>query len=388
MRRFPSVAFYLLVIAALTRPLTVLLRNLRILKRLEDERPPEFGQEPSISVLIPARDESETLPRCLHSLRLQTYPHYSVTVLDDGSSDSTAEVVQQVADRDGRFHLVSGQPLPEGWVGKPWACQQLADQATGDILLFIDADTWFTPDVLARVAGVMQREQPGLLSAMPHQETGTIGERIVLPGLYMLFLCGLPLWRLEDRNYPDVAAANGQFICMRRSVYDQIGGHRAVSDRIVEDLALARITKVAGHTVVARTAIDSIHCRMYRSSREVMDGFSKNAFATFEERPDQALLGVAVMSVTHIVPPLHLAMNFVTRHPARSSLLPAIATGLGLTLRWLVSRRTGFRERDTAFAHVNALAYVIIVFRSMWWRYSGSGYSWKGRTYKRSGSQS
>lgn len=387
MRRLPGAAFNLMVLVALVSSLIQLLRNLRILKRLEDELPPETGREPSISVLIPARDEADTLPRCLDSLRLQTYPGFSVTVLDDDSTDGTSEIVKRFADLDARFHLVHGKPLQDGWTGKTWACQQLADQATGDILLFIDADTWYTPDVLARVAGLMQREQPGLLSIMSHQEAETIGERIVLPGLYMLFLCGMPLERLEDPAHPDVAAASGQFICMERSVYDQVGGHRAVRDRIVEDLSLADTTKRAGYNLMARTAIQSAHCRMYRSNREVIDGFSKNAFVAFDERPDRAVLSIAGLLATHIVPPVMLIRNLIERKRASAMLFPAIATGIGFLLRWLVSRRTGFRQRDTVFAHLNAIAFAVIMIRSMWWRYAGGGYQWKGRQYPRSGSR-
>jgi chlorobactene glucosyltransferase len=373
--------FHLAVISVLISALVTLIRNLAYLKRLEDEAAPEPGEEPVIDVLIPARNEAETLPRCLESLRHQAYSRYSVTVLDDSSTDGTAEVVGQFEQESDRFRLISGTSLPEGWVGKPWACQQLAEQTDGEILLFVDADTHFTPDLLARVAGIMQREQPGLLSAFPFQETETIGERIVIPGLYMLFLCGMPIWHLEDLDRSEVAAANGQFICMTRKVYEQIGGHKAVHDQVVEDLPLSRIVKGAGFSLVARTASESVHCRMYRSNQEVTDGFAKNAFVTFGERPSAAITSILGMTVTLIVPPILLARNLRRGSSLESWGPPAIATGLGFILRWLTSRRTGFRQRDTIFVPVNAVAYVFIVLRSMWWHYAGGGYKWKGRLY-------
>lgn len=385
MLRLISAAFHLSVLAALIRVLLTLIRNLRILKRLEDEPPPRADNQPSISVLIPARNEADSLPKCLDSLRLQAYPDYTVTVLDDESMDQTGSVVRAIVDRDDRFILIHGKPLPDGWIGKPWACQQLAEQATGELLLFVDADIWFEPDVLARTAGVMQRERPGLFSAMPGQETGTFVERLVIPGLYMIFLCNYSLWLLQDPARLDVSAANGQFICMTAEYYAQLGGHRSVRDKLVEDIALARATKADARRVVARTAINSVHCRMYRSSREVIDGFSKNAFASFGESPGQALAAIAVMAATHIIPPVLLVRGI--RRGSRMTGVAAAEVGLGLALRWIVSGRTGFRRGDVWMAHLNAVAFVGITLRSMWWRYAGRGYRWKGRSYRSAGGQ-
>lgn len=387
MKRIVSVVFHLLVIAALTNALVLLLRNLRILRRLEDEPPPPLDQHiPRISVLIPARDEESRLPRLLSSLQQQVYSSFSVTVLDDDSSDRTREIACRFADQDARFSVIVGDPLPDGWTGKPWACQQLADQADGDLVLFVDADTWFTPDVLSRTAGLMVRKQPGLFSVMPRQVAVSFGERLVLPGLYMIFLCGSKLWNLEEPEHQEMAAANGQFICIPRRVYDAIGGHSSVCDRVVEDLALARVVKSSGYTLVARTATDSVSCRMYQSTREVFDGFSKNAYVTFNENPGTAISAIVVMAATHILPPFLLARNLAQSRRSASSIgLPAVETGLGLLLRALVSSRTGFRLRDTVLAHLNAVAFIVITARSMWWRYSGGGYRWKGRSYRSAG---
>jgi chlorobactene glucosyltransferase len=388
-KRLISAVFHVLVVAALMNALVVLLRNLRTLIRLEDESPPDpVRTPPSISVLIPARNEEDRLPRCLDTLSRQVYPDFSITVLDDESTDRTREVVECFRSRDSRITLIHGAPLPDGWAGKPWACQQLADQATGDLLLFVDADTWFAPDVLSRTVGVMQRSGAGLFSVMPRQIAVSFGERLVLPGLYMLFMCGQRLWNLEDPDHPEMAAANGQFICIPRDAYREIGGHRRVRDQVVEDIALARVVKSSGRKLVARTAIQSVYCRMYESSRAVFDGFSKNAYASFDERPLDVAGAIVVMVATHILPPLLLIRNLVSRRSSRWSIgLSAVETGLGITLRWLVSRRTGFRERDALLAHLNAVAFVVITIRSMWWRYAGGGYRWKGRQYRSAGVQ-
>jgi chlorobactene glucosyltransferase len=385
MKRIIGAVFHLMVIAALMNAFYLLVRNLRILRRLEDEYPPDDPGASTISVLIPARNEENALPRCLSSLQVQTWDRYTVTVLDDGSRDSTAEIARSFANTDSRFHLISGEPLPDGWAGKPWACHQLAEQANGDLLVFIDADTWFEPDLLARTAGLMQRERPDLLSLMSHLTTKTWGERLVLPGLYMLFLCGLPLWRLEDPRYSEIALANGQYICMPSDSYRRFGGHRAVHDRIVEDIALARVVKTNGGKVMARTAIDSMHCRMYRSAREVFDGFSKNAFIGFDEKPIRAIVAIAAMIATHLVPPGLLVHRLWNRRGG-VPLLGFEVLG-GIALRWIVSNRMKLRARDAWMAHLNAIAFVVIVARSMWWRYVSGGYRWKDRSYSPSKSR-
>jgi chlorobactene glucosyltransferase len=383
-KRAFSAAFHVLVLAALTNALVLLLRNLRYLRRLEDEAPPSPDNQPDIEVLIPARNEAEPLPRCLDSLLSQTYPAFSVTILDDQSTDSTPRIAERYAANDERVRWIRGEPLPPGWTGKPWACQQLADQANGELLLFVDADTWFTPDVLDRTAGIMQREQPGLFSVMPHQEAETFVERLVLPGLYMLFLCGTPLWKLENSRFPDIAAANGQFICIPAEVYRRLGGHGLVRDQVVEDIALSRQIKMHGHRILARTAISSVHCRMYRSSWAVLDGFSKNAYASFGDRPDRAVGAIAVMLATHVVPAVLLIMS-LRRSSFRSAALPAVELALGMLLRLIVSWRMGFRAREAILAQLNAVAFVVITLRSMWWRYVRGGYRWKGRSYQSAG---
>jgi chlorobactene glucosyltransferase len=334
-------------------------------------------------VLIPARNEARSLARCLESLREQAYSSFSVTVLDDESTDGTNRIVAEFADRDHRIRLVHGKPLPPGWAGKPWACSQLADVSSADLLLFVDADNWFAPHVLSRTAGLMQREQPGLFSVMPRQHAETFAERLILPGLYMIFLCGTPIWKLEDPEQPDVAVANGQFICMSSNVYRRTGGHRAVKDRIVEDIALARHVKAVGYSICARTAVESVNCRMYHSAREVLDGFSKNAFASVDERPAVAIGAIGVMIATHIAPVPQITGLVWRRGGVRAAelALPGTVIGLGMLLRLLVSRRTGFRRVDSLLAQLNAVAYCVIMLRSMWRRYAGDGYRWKGRVY-------
>lgn len=367
------------VLATLCGYLLVLIRNLRFLRRLEDE-PPAESPEPHISVLIPARNEAGNLPACLESLLTQDYPGFDVTVLDDHSEDATAEIVASYAARDARLSLVTGTPMPEGWFGKPWACQQLAERAEGEILLFVDADTWFEPQMLRRTAGLMRRERPGLLSVLPHQVTRTFVERVVIPGLYMAFFVHTPGWRIGDPDYPDVSAANGQFMCFDAGVYRSLGGHDAVRDRVVEDIAFASVIKHAGERLAVRSATELVHCRMYGSWREVIDGFSKSVYGEVAGRFPAGIAIAAFVLATQVFPPA-VALTALARgqRSAGRLWLPLTETGLLMSLRLMLSARLRFLRRDAVLAPLTGLAAVVILIRSVWWARHGRP-EWKGRS--------
>ena len=205
-------------------------------------------------MLVPARNEARRIEPCLRSLLAQDYPNYEVIVLDDHSEDDTARVVLDLglarAPTSTR-RLIAGRPLPAGWTGKGWACHQLAAAARGEYLLFTDADTAHAPEALGACLGKAIDTGASLLSAWPRQETGTWSERAVIPLVYVLLLGALPhrmLRRLQRRpeyarwmspgGLATLGAANGQYLLFRRDAYEQIGGHAAVCDHLVEDVAL------------------------------------------------------------------------------------------------------------------------------------------------------
>ena len=260
------------------------------------------ARPPFVSVLVPARNEAARIPACVHSLIAQDYPSYEVLVLDDHSEDNTANVVlgygfsrEQTAAR----RLLSGQPLPPGWTGKAWACQQLADAARGEYLLFTDADTTHDPSALGAFVGHAMDSGAALLSAWPRQVTGTWSEHAVIPLVYVLLLGALPHYLLRRlQRHPEYAqgtaaaslrslgAANGQYMLFRRDAYDAIGGHAAVRDHLVEDVALGRLVVERtgdGLRLINCDGSGWVRCRMYGSFAEVWEGFTKNLRAAFSD---------------------------------------------------------------------------------------------------------
>jgi chlorobactene glucosyltransferase len=237
----------------LALPWVAMLLFVRFVVRLPGPLPvgggdPPPGGWPTVSVVVPARNEEHNIGRCLESLAASSYPAFEIVVVDDRSDDRTHEVARAVPPGGAsRIHVVAGTALPEGWLGKPWACLQGAREAGGDVLLFTDADTVHEPDLLERAIRGLREEEADLLTLVGSQIMDTFWERLVQPHVFLGMLFRFPDFeRVAANDRWRDAIANGQFIMMPRASYDRLGGHEAVRDEVVEDLALAQHVKRAG----------------------------------------------------------------------------------------------------------------------------------------------
>jgi chlorobactene glucosyltransferase len=257
--------------------------NWFVLRRLEEFT--TLPRIPRISVLVPARNEERSIERCVTSLLAQDYPDFDVLVLDDGSTDGTRELVNRIAARATRLRVLDGQPLPSGWLGKHWACQQLLEHADGEYVLYVDADTWHHPAALRNGVAAMLIGNLDLLSAIPHEVTGTFGELLTVPMAVWSFFALLPMWLAFHTRTPLLASAIGQYMMFRTSSLKEIGGFERVRSNAIDDLALARLVKASGMRwrVVDGTARSS--CRMYHGLNECVQGFSKSMYAVFYHNP-------------------------------------------------------------------------------------------------------
>ena len=240
------------------------------------------GPLPLVSLLVPARNEAANVGACVRSLLGQRYPRLEVLVLDDRSEDETPAILERERARDARLVVLEGREPPPGWTGKNWACHQLALAACGEVLLFADADTEFIdPDAVQAIVRTLQASRADLLSGLPRQVLGTVGERLLVPMFYWAFLSFTPLALGLVWRRPAFARAVGQLMAFRRDAYDAVGGHAAVRGSVVDDLDLAR--RVAGARLAGRVmdATSLVRCRMYRNGREAAAGFGKNLFAAF-----------------------------------------------------------------------------------------------------------
>jgi hypothetical protein len=319
--------------------------NLRKL-RVPPADPPPVSER--VAVLLPVRDEAHRVGPCLRSLLAQTgLRSVTVTVLDDGSTDGTADVVRQVTGADPRVQLVSGTPVPAGWWGKPWACAQLAERVPdADVLVFVDADVVLEPQALASSVALLRWAALDLVSPYPRQVAVSAAERLVQPLLQWSWLTMLPLRVAERSPRGSLAAANGQLIVIDAHAYRLAGGHAAVRDQILEDIGLLRAVKRSGGhgTVVDGTQLAA--CRMYDGWAQVRVGYGKSLWSAFGS-PAGAWAVVGLLGLAYVLPPLAALGG------SRTGLLGYAA---GVAGRAVVGRRVGSRVWPDALAHPLSVA--------------------------------
>ena len=263
------------------------------------------AQRPAVSVIIPARNEEASLGDCLQSLVTQTGVASEIIVVDDHSTDRTREIAQSFPKEQVR--VIEAGPLPAAWTGKNNAVTTGARQARGEWLLFTDADTVHIPGSLARALTEAEENHADLLSYSPEQIAITFWEMATLPVVFAELARQYPPSVVSDPASP-IAAANGQFILIRREAYDAVGGHVAIAGEILEDVALARAVKRSGRKIRFRYAPDAVRTRMYRNYSQLRDGWTKNLALLFSNPGWLAVkslllwtsLGVAVVWAANI----------------------------------------------------------------------------------------
>lgn len=349
--------------------------NLLTFPRLEARAP---RRQPFVSVLIPARDEAARIGATLDAHLRSPYASREILVVDDQSADGTAQQVLAAAAQSAGIRLTAGDPLPAGWVGKTWACDQLARQARGEVLIFTDADVEWSPEALPRLLALLDELPADLLTVWPTQRTESWSERLVVP-LMMFSICAyLPELAVRRLPFASLAAANGQCMVFRRSAYEQLGGHAAVRAEIIEDVALARRAKRQRLRLGMALGSGQITCRMYRGWREVLQGYAKNILAGHGGRPAWLLLSTAFHLGLFVLPWVWLAW---TAAAGQWTVLwqPALLVGLGLTARALTAAATGEPLRRAAWLPVAVLLMTMIAGQALWWQGRYGGPEWKGR---------
>lgn len=264
---------------------------------------------PSVSILIPARNEEHNIGNLLGDLRKEPYPKLEILVYDDASSDGTARTVETAASEDTRIHLIRGSGPPQGWLGKNHACHRLAEKASGEMFLFLDADVRLRPGFMEKTLASAESHGSRLLSVFPRQIMPGIGTRTVVPLMNRILLSLLPLIAVRLSPLPSLAAANGQFMLFDSAAYRATRPHEKFRNSPVEDMAIVKEYKRSGFPVTVLLGDADISCRMYGSAKEAVGGFSKNVFEFFG---GSAVLAFAYASATALAP----AYAFIWPGPA------------------------------------------------------------------------
>ncbi|MCG7596428.1 glycosyltransferase family 2 protein [Mycobacterium sp. PSTR-4-N] len=345
--------------------------NLRVLRRPEEHPNPAVA---AVSVLIPARDEAHRIAPTIRSVLAQkALPDAEILVLDDGSTDGTADVVRCAAGDDPRLEVLTGSPPPPGWLGKPHACAQLAAAARGEILVFVDADVVLAPTAVAGAAMMLEKaDAPHLVSVWPRQVTAGALGRLVQPLLAWSWLTTVPLRIAERSRRPSLAVANGQFLAVRADALARAGGWAAVADAVLDDIGLARAVRISGGRTGVADGSGVATCRMYATGRELSAGYRKSLWAAFGSAAGAAAVG-AVLCLVYVVPPaaalagsrvgaLGYAAAVIGRLPAR---------------RW--SGRGGAGDLFDAAGHPVSVLALLGLLASSWVGRRRGTLQWKGR---------
>lgn len=373
--------YQFIIAAGLTVFLINLILNLKNLKR-PDVNSKVPVPAPLISVLVPARDEEENIRKCLESLQKQDYPNYEILVLDDNSEDGTADIVAGMAAEDKRIRLISGEPLPEDWAGKPFACYQLARQAGGSLLLFVDADTTHAPHMLRSALDLALKSKASMLSGFPRQLASTLPLKIVMPLMYFVILGWLPIWWLQRSRKPRPSLAIGQFLLFPRDEYWRIGGHKVVQSRIAEDVWLGIEVSRHGGRHVAVDLSTVVSCNMYRDIGAAWHGLARSIYSITAISP-LGLFGLVLAAAFFYVGPFYWLWRgiFVIDTDVLWRAVVVIQVIVILLIRWLVDNR--FKEpAGSFFFHPLGFAFLFADVLHAGGRYLvGAGISWKERVY-------
>lgn len=372
MQQQQSVVWFLSVLLIIT------LSNLLFFRRPKKRE--LIATPPKTSILIPARNEENNIKTCIESLLLSDYPDFELLVLDDRSEDGTGEIVKGLSKLDDRVVLIEGKPLPHGWLGKPWACHQLATRATGEYLLFTDADTRHQPHALSHAISKMIGEEIDFLTLFPREEVVTWPEKLAVPIMGFSFLAIIPLVIAYNVRLPGLASANGQFMLFRKEAYEKVGGYKAIRSEVLDDFALAKNTKRMGLKWRFLDGTESLSCRMYKNFREVFNGFGKNLFSVFGCHSAIFLFIWFWMGFIFIAPPIIAVLGFskIIVHD-NLAWICVVNTALGLTLWTIALIRFKFPRHLILLYPLIVAMSICLALTSFTLAISGKT-SWKGRS--------
>jgi len=347
------------------------------------------AKAPLISVCVPARNEQRNIRACVESILVQDYPNFEIIVLEDRSTDATGEILRGLAAENDKLRVINGSDLPKGWAGKPHALFQAAATARGEWLCFVDADTFLSPATLSSCYAKAMETQADMFTIMTFQVMGSFWEKVVMPIVMTALSVGFSPRKVNDPKSKD-AIANGQFILIKRSVYDALGGHESVKDQIVEDKAISEQVKWNGYRLIVANGYSVAKTRMYTSFSEMWEGWTKNIYLGLSDRPSLMLLGAFgafVLLVAALILPLwpFLGGYWYARGGGWVALTVFIQSlflwAIIIYARARVATGMGISPWYAFTFPLGSGVFAAMMFTSTWRVLSGKGVIWKGRIY-------
>ena len=341
---------------------------------------PEVFDGQMVSVLIPARNEEQHIERCLNSLQNQLYKNYEILVLNDNSTDKTLEIINRIAAVDNRIRVFDGKPLPNDWYGKPFALHQLTQQARGDIMIFTDADTIHLPTSISWAVTNMQELKADLVSGYIGQIFKTFGEVITVPLMFFLTGFVIPLFINRFVKVHWFSAAIGQFITVKREVFEAIGGCEIFKKKTSEDIYMCRYIKSKGYSTRFLNITEHVKCRMYNGYYSAVEGIGKNIFDFLGKNTIVLFLAMIAVFFFLFLPFPLLAGCIVTGSPWTLQIIIVVVL---YTLTWLFMFLG--QRLNWWYGLLWPLLYLNLLYMAAWsWfrTISGKGFFWKDRVVR------
>jgi chlorobactene glucosyltransferase len=333
-----------------------------------------------VSVLVPARNEEDNIENCVNSLLNQTYQNYEILIIDDNSSDNTWPILQKLEKENDCVRVFKGNPLPEGWYGKPYALQQLYEHARGDILLFTDADTIHAPSSISWSVTNMEKTKADFISGYVGQKLLTFGEITTVPIMFFMTGFVIPMFLNRFIKLGYFSAAVGQYIVMKTDVFKAIGGYANIRSKTTEDVYLSRYVKDRGYKTEFLDMAKYVKCRMYNGYRAAIHGIGKNVF-DFLGKNTTLLMLIAFAILLFFVMPFPLMFFLIAAQ--NQFIYHCITVNIFFSATWLVMFLG--RRINWLFTFFWPFMYVNLIIMVLWsWfrTVSGKGFEWKGRVVK------
>ncbi|MET3730013.1 cellulose synthase/poly-beta-1,6-N-acetylglucosamine synthase-like glycosyltransferase [Fictibacillus halophilus] len=340
---------------------------------------PSLGASHSerVAVFVPMRNEEKNVAGLVATLKGLTYRSISFTILDDHSDDDTYNSLLKHIDNDSRFSVLQGKELPSGWAGKVHACHQLSQSATGDYLLFIDADVRLHPHTIETSLALLKKRKASLLSGFPKFPVTLFFEKLIVPLQHFVILFHLPLLFANFTKWPPATAAHGAFMLFKSKDYHAIGGHASIKNSLVDDVDLAKAMKRARYEVVLANVTNYVSCYMYHTNKEVWNGFTKNLFPGL----GRSIFLVVFLSIFYtgfyIAPLFFFIYSIFTEQ-----LLWMLPYFITVIQKAYVDLLTGQKVYLALAMPLSAIGLVVLVNASMWKALKKQGFEWKGRSYQ------
>ncbi len=312
---------------------------------------------PFVYILVPVRNEEKNVRRLVDSLLRQDYPGFEVVVFDDNSSDNTWPILEELAAENPRLRLLRSDNLPSCWTGKNWACHQLSLAARGEMLLYTDADTVHHPLALKQAVASALQHKAGLLSALPALEAKTWSEKLYMPIIPFAFVSLIPFFKINSRRRRSWPAVLGPFLLFSRRTYQASGGHAAIKENIVDDIALARQVARQRENITLIDGSRLLSIRFYRCFRELWAGFSKNSYEAIKGTPLK-LAGIILVCYLLFIRPYLAFLGALSQ--AQLISLPFLQVALITLNRFILAERFG-SSRLWSMLHPFSITLALVI---------------------------